>query len=136
MAPEVAIRVMAAKLTKANQYILRAYPTADPTDRYMLLAIVQNTSDEALMRHTIDYFFQQARQQWNVMLNGPEGTRLDWREQLRLVFLQADWLLSQGWQLPEGLDRNRWAAVAFSAPLDETPPTGDDTLILSANHGR
>lgn len=136
LAPEVAIRVMAAKLAKANQYILRAYPMADPTDRTMLLAIVQNTSNEPDMRRTIDFFFDDARLDWTAMLNSQQGRHLDWREQLRLVFVHAEWLLGQGWPEPAGLDPNRWAAVAFSSPADDALAAGDNTLIPSTDHGR
>ena len=136
LAPEVAIRVMAAKLDAANQYILRTYPAVDPTDRTMLLAIVQNTSDQAGMRSTIDFFFQGARRDWDVMLGSAQGLRLNWRKQLRLVLVHADWLLEQGWRRPDGLDRDRWAAVAFSTPSDEAVVTGDDTVIPSPDHGR
>ena len=88
------------------------------------------------MRRTIDYFFQKARRNWDDMLNSEEGKRLNWRKQLRLVFVHADWLLSQGWQQPAGLDRTRWATVAFSQPSDATSFTGDNSAIPSANHGR
>ena len=46
---------------------------------------------------------------------------MNWRKQLRLVFLHADWLLSQGWETPAGLDRTRWAAVAFSVSQATRP---------------
>ncbi len=136
LAPEVAIRVMAAKLSKANHYILSTYSAVDPTDRYMLLAIVQNTSDEPAMRRTIDYFFQGARRDWNEMLYSAQGERLNWRKQLRLVFLHADWLLSQGWEKPAGLDSTRWATVAFSEEPGDPVASGDNTSIPSPNHGR
>ena len=136
LAPEVAIRVMAAKLSKANHYILSTYSAVDPTDRYMLLAIVQNTSDEPAMRRTIDTFFQGARRDWNEMLYSAQGERLNWRKQLRLVFLHADWLLSQGWEKPAGLDSTRWATVAFSEEPGDPVASGDNTSIPSPNHGR
>lgn len=136
LAPEVAIRVMGAKLSKANHYILRTYSAVDPTDRLMLLAIVQNTSNEPAMRGTIDYFFQGSKRNWNEMLYSAQGERLNWRKQLRLVFLHADWLLSQGWETPDGLDRTRWAAVAFSEEPGDQAASGDNTTIPSPNHGR
>ncbi len=136
LAPEVAIRVMAAKLAKANLYVLRTYPSVDPTDRYMLLAIVQNTSNEPAMQRTIDFFFQGAGRNWGKMLASPQAKHLDWRKQLRLVFVHADWLLTQGWEKPDGLDRARWAAVAFSEQSEQEHTTGDNTSIPSANHGR
>jgi hypothetical protein len=136
LAPEVAIRVMAAKLSKANHYILRTYSAVDPTDRYMLLAIVQNTSSEPAMRRTIDYFFHGAKRNWNEMLYSAQGERLNWRKQLRLVFLHADWLLSQGWEKPAGLDSTRWATVAFSEEPDDPVASGHTTFIGPPNHGR
>ena len=88
------------------------------------------------MRRTIDYFFQGARRNWNEMLYSAQGERLNWRKQLRLVFLHADWLLSQGWEKPAGLDSTRWATVAFSVEPGDPVASGDNTSIASPNHGR
>lgn len=111
--PEVAIRVMTAKLDKANRYLNRAYPDVDATDRYMLLALVQNDSSEIAMRNTIDAFFQGAGRDWTAMLSTSQADSRDWTEQLRLVLIQLDWLVIQGWEKPEGLDRDVWAGIAF-----------------------
>ena len=70
------------------------------------------------------------------MLYSAQGERLNWRKQLRLVFLHADWLLGQGWETPDGLDRTRWAAVAFSEEPGDQVASGDNTPIPSPNHGR
>jgi hypothetical protein len=127
---------MAAKLDAANQYIVRSYTAVDPTDRYMLLAIVQNTSNQADMQSTIDFFFRGAKRDWNVMLASAQGQRLNWQKQLRLVLVHADWLLEQGWRRPVDLDRDRWAAVAFSTPSEDAMIAGENSLFRSPNHGR
>ncbi|MEZ4769338.1 MAG: hypothetical protein R2844_13040 [Caldilineales bacterium] len=55
--PEIAVRVMTAKLEKADHYIARTYPEASVTDRTMLLALAQNDSSEIAMHKTIGAFF-------------------------------------------------------------------------------
>ncbi|MCO5244245.1 MAG: hypothetical protein M9927_10530 [Anaerolineae bacterium] len=111
--PEVAVRVMTAKLEKANRYISRADPDTSITDRTMLLALVQNDSSEIAMRNTLNAFFVTARQDWTTMLSLDEAKSRDWMEQLRLVLVQYDWLVSQGWEKPAGIDRDFWARTAF-----------------------
>lgn len=111
--PEVAVRVMIAKLEKANHYIRRTYPGASVTDRIMLLALVQNDSSEIAMHNTVDAFFVTAGGDWETLLLLDEAKSRDWAEQLRLVLVQFDWLVSQGWQKPAGIDRGRWAQIAF-----------------------
>lgn len=111
--PEVAVQVMTAKLDKANRYLDRAYPDISVTDRYMLLALVQNDSSEIAMRNTIDAFFQRAGRNWQRLLASPQAQSRDWTEQLRLMLVQLDWLVVEGWQKPAGLDRDEWARIAF-----------------------
>lgn len=111
--PEVAVRVMTAKLEKAVHYISRTYPDVTTTDRYMLLALVQNDSTEIAMRNTIDAFFVTANRDWEAMLSSDQAKSRDWNEQLRLVLVQFDWLVSEGWEMPAGIDRDRWALIAF-----------------------
>lgn len=111
--PEVAVRIMTAKLEKANRYISRTYPEVNATDRTMLLALVQNDSNEIMMHNTIDAFFVAANGDWETMLALDQAKSRDWAEQLRLVLVQADWLVSKGWPKPAGLERNRWAQIAF-----------------------
>lgn len=114
LTPEVAIRVMTAKLAKANRAIKLAYPDASDSDRYMLLALAQNASSDLTVQKTIDYFFQEAGQDWQAMLASEWGQEQDWQEQLRLVLVHLDWLLTQGWEKPAGLDRDYWARLAFT----------------------
>lgn len=119
--PEIAVRVMTAKLAKANQYISRTYPDVSISDRMMLLALVQNDSTEIAMRRTIDPFFRAADRNWEMHLSSNQARSRDWTEQLRLVLVQLDWLVSEGWAMPAGVDRDRWAEIAFSAPDSERP---------------
>lgn len=116
LTPEVAIRVMTAKLSQTERYILRNYPDVSDTDRMMLLALAQNAASFATVRNTVDYFFRVAHGSWPVMLIGQRAQEQDWREQLRLVYLHAEWLTQQGWPAPATLDMDFWAEVAFSEP--------------------
>ena len=116
LAPEVAIRIMTAKLNQANAYIRQSHPELSITDRYMLLALAQNASAFGTIRYTVDYFFDVAGGDWAEMLASEPGTARNWRMQLRLVLLHLDWLVEQGWPVPGGLDRDYWALVAFAEP--------------------
>lgn len=116
LTPEVAIRVMTAKLSQTNHYILENYPGVADTDRFMLLALAQNAASFSTVRNMVTYFFRIAQADWSRMLVGPRAEELRWREQLRLVLLHADWLVEQGWPAPAGLDLERWSRVAFSEP--------------------
>lgn len=116
LSPEVAIRVMTAKLNQTNRYILENYPSVDDTDRFMLLALAQNAASYYTMRNTVTYFFRIAQTDWSRMLTSTRADELSWREQLRLVLLHADWLVEQGWPEPAGLDLERWSRIAFSEP--------------------
>ncbi len=115
LSPEAAIRIMVAKLSQANAYIVRQYPYVSETDRFMLLALAQNTASRAAMRSTVDRFFATGGD-WLQMLTGDEDLQRNWRLQLRLVLLHMDWLVQQGWLLPDGLDLLYWSRVAFSEP--------------------
>lgn len=116
LTPEVAIRVMTAKLSLTNRYILQNYPDVSDTDRMMLLALAQNAASYTTVRNTVDYFFRVAHARWPVMLLGQRAQEQDWREQLRLVLLHAEWLTEQGWAAPVTLDMDQWAKVAFLEP--------------------
>jgi hypothetical protein len=116
LSPEVAIRIMTAKLSQTNTYILRNHPEVAPTDRFMLLALAQNAASSNTMRATIEHFFQSAGADWAQMLACERAEELDWREQLRLVLLHAVWLVEQGWPQPDGLDLDFWSRVAFTEP--------------------
>ena len=111
--PEVAVRVMTAKLEKADRTISRTYPNVNATDRTMLLALVQNDSSEIAMHDTIDAFFVTANGDWPTLLASDQAKSRGWTKQLRLMLVQVDWLVSEGWPKPAGLDRDRWAQVAF-----------------------
>lgn len=114
LSPEMAIFVMIAKLRQSNDYILYRHPKIPDTDRYMLLALAQNTSSSTTMRTTVDFFVDVADGDWMAMLASERAKEHDWQEQLRLVLLHVDWLIEQGWDVPEGLDREYWSLVAFS----------------------
>ncbi len=114
--PDAAIRIMIAKLNRANSYILRTYPEVDATDRFMLLALAQNAASDSTIRTTVDYFFENASADWGEMLASERAKEMDWQEQLRLVLLHLVWLVEQGWAIPDGLDLDRWSGHAFSEP--------------------
>lgn len=114
LSPEIAIRVMASKVSRANRYILQTHPEVSDTDRFMLLALAQNAASYATMLDMVDYFFDVAGADWSLMLAGEPEREHNWRLQLRLVLLHADWLVEQGWPPPEGLDLVRWTRIAFS----------------------
>lgn len=111
--PQNAVMVMTAKLMAADQYTRDTYGDMLPTDRYMLLALVQNTSTQEMMVQTIDHFALDAHYDWVAMLDTELGAERDWREQLRLVLLQVDWLVEQGWETPWDLDVDYWRIIAF-----------------------
>jgi hypothetical protein len=116
LSPEAAIRVMTAKLSQANAYTLDSYPQISDTDRFMLLALAQNTTSHTSMRDTVDHFFNAADGNWLQMLDGDEDLQQNWRLQLRLVLVHVDWLVEQGWALPDGLDLAYWSRIAFWDP--------------------
>lgn len=115
LSPEIALLVMIGKLRQSNDYILYRHPKIADTDRYMLLALAQNTSSSAMMHGTVDFFVDVADGDWATMLASERAREYDWQEQLRLVLLHIDWLIEQGWLAPEGLDRDYWSRLAFSA---------------------
>jgi hypothetical protein len=116
LTPEMAIRVMIAKLKQSDTYILYRHPKIPDTDRFMLLALAQNTASAAAMRSTVDFFVDVARGDWTTMITSERAKELDWQEQLRLVLVHLDWLIEQGWAAPDGLDRDYWSRIAFSEP--------------------
>lgn len=114
LSPEAAIRVMTAKLMQTNSYILQVAPDVPVTDRMMLLALAQNAASYRMVRETVDYFFGPANRNWNAMLASERAKQRDWQEQLRLVLVHLNWLIEQGWRLPEGLDLQQWELAAFT----------------------
>lgn len=119
LAPDLAIRVMSAKLKLSDAYIRYRRPDVSDTDRYMLLALAQNTASAAGMRSTVDYYFDVAGGDWPTMLASERAQTQDWQEQLRLVLLHLDWLVEQGWPVPQELDRAYWSRVAFAEPHEQ-----------------
>jgi hypothetical protein len=112
--PEVAIRVMAAKIEASDQYILEraeAYGGITKTDRFMLLSMTQNMTSRSRVEGFVDTFFDQGKSWDKVLANDTN------REQLRFVMLHIDWLRLSGWELPEGVDLDRWRRVAFEGDL-------------------
>lgn len=106
---------MSAKLTEADRYLRSRHQEIPPTDRYMLLALAQNTASPQAMHMTIDYFFGTAGRDWQQMLASELARQWDWQEQLRLVVLHWDWLVATGWLAPPGVDINLWRQIAFSS---------------------
>lgn len=135
--PEIAVQVMTAKLEKADHYISRTYSDVNTTDRYMLLALVQNDSSEIAMRNTIDAFFVTANRDWETLLSSEQAKSRYWVKQLRLILIQLDWLVGEGWEKPEGIDRDRWAQIAFprsdrsQAADSETSKPSIETSIVA-----
>lgn len=115
LTPTFAIRIMSAKLTEADRYLRSQHQETPPTDRYMLLALAQNTASPQAMHMTIDYFFGTAGRDWQQMLASELARQWDWQEQLRLVVLHWDWLVATGWLAPPGVDINLWRQIAFSS---------------------
>jgi RHS repeat-associated protein len=104
--PEVAISVMTGKLQYAEFAILGAQKEGgiiSKTDRYMLLALAQNCAKARQIQDTIATFLGAGRD-WDQAFDDPLAKRNDWKEQLRLMVLHIDWLLLNGWELPEGVD--------------------------------
>ncbi|HSJ52622.1 MAG TPA: hypothetical protein VLC52_02660 [Anaerolineae bacterium] len=113
--PDVAIRVMAGKLMDTEHYIRSQdieYGSTSRTSHFMLLALAQNCAKRSQMEWTVDSFFKYGGS-WEQMLRDQEHGAL-WTEQLRLVTLHIDWLILEGWELPEGVDLDVWRQTAFA----------------------
>lgn len=110
---------MSAKLKLSDAYVRYRLPAVSDTDRYMLLALAQNSASAEGMRSTVDYFVDVADGSWPAMLASERAEALDWQEQLRLVLLHLDWLVEQGWPVPQELDRAYWSQVAFAEPHEQ-----------------
>jgi hypothetical protein len=104
---EVAVAAMAGKLDYANNMIFAAQAgtgrSISKTDQYMLLALTQNCAEEAQIQKTVSTFFA-AEGNWGVVFGTDYAINHDWKEQLRLMILHIDWLLLNGWTLPQGVD--------------------------------
>lgn len=111
--PAIAVGVMAAKLRTADRYILQHEQPISTSDRYMLLALVQNMTSESSAQVAIDSFIVENRRSWRRTLASEMAEHGDWLEQLRLMLVQIEWLAGQGWEVPAGLDLEYWRLVAF-----------------------
>lgn len=114
-----AIYGMCVKIQRADEQILGHDPSINITDRYMLLAICQNSS----AGDPIGTFFATgdagANRDWGRMLSRFKDSG-SWGEQLRRVLLELEWALEQDlWQAPEGLDLDRWRQTAFEDPQEQ-----------------
>ncbi len=103
--PEVAVRGMYAKIQQGNQRIDQLQDPAAPlsrTDRYMLLSLAQNNAS------VIEYFFELDGDWGQFLLHG-NNARV-----MRYYLTHLDWLVANGWTLPEGVDLARWRQIVFS----------------------
>jgi hypothetical protein len=107
--PDVAVRVMSAKMAHADGLLQDPkYAGISTTDRYMLLAIVQNSDNPDGMTTVFDAFIDSGMK-WGKTLEGNEG----WTGQVRSVGTYM-FLLSGTYELPEGLDMEYWLQNAFA----------------------
>jgi len=113
---EVAIAAMSGKLDYANNAIFAAQAGTgrgiSKTDQYMLLALTQNCSEEAHIQKTVSTFFA-SQGNWDDAFGTRYAAEWNWKVQLRLMVLHIDWLLANGWALPEGVDIEYMAEKAF-----------------------
>ena len=105
--PATAIEGMYAKVSAASARIGELDPSESlaPTDRCMLLALAQNSGTGV-----VDQFFQ-ANKDWATMLDPGKGNNA---RILRYFTLHLDWLLQEGWELPDGVDKDRWRQIVFA----------------------
>lgn len=105
--PKIAIRGMYTKIDLGNTRITQLQDPAAPlalTDRYMLLSLAQNGTSE------VDEFFALGND-WSVTLVQGNNARV-----MRYFVVHLDWLLLDGWTLPEGVDLEYWREIVFSVP--------------------
>ena len=106
--PEGSIRAMYGKVAEANDAILARDPFISTTDRYMLLAIAQNSQSG----DPIGIFFAEDGGWSALKSNEQAGTA--WTDLLQLVYIQLEWAIAQGWwEAPEDLDLELWHEIAF-----------------------
>ncbi len=107
--PEIAVRGMVAKYRVTNEHIDSNQNPGAPlslTERYMLLSLGQNSPGVA------DDFYAAAGN-WAVLLGQNNNARV-----MRYFLVHLDWLLANGWELPEDVDLDFWRKVAFSSPQE------------------
>lgn len=105
--PEDAIRGMFTKIAASVARIdaLQSPVSAVPaTDRAMLMSLAQNNP------RVVDTFFA-AGGDWDVVRAQDNNQRV-----MRYFLVHLDWLMESGWELPGGVDLERWRAIVFSAP--------------------
>lgn len=103
--PETAVRGMYVKIQAANERIdLLDDPDApiSLTDRMMLLSLAQNEIGN------IDEFFS-LQSDWTLMLGRDNHARV-----MRYFLVHLDWLIVNGWTLPEDVDLVQWRETVFS----------------------
>ncbi|MCU0519765.1 MAG: hypothetical protein MUF84_03595 [Anaerolineae bacterium] len=116
--PEIAVRGMVAKLRSVDQRIDTLQDPDNPvslTERYMLLSLGQNSPGIA------DEYFQEAGN-WNVLLSRDNNARV-----MRYFLVHLDWLVANGWELPEDVDLDHWRKIAFSSPQEIEDPNSEST---------
>jgi RHS repeat-associated protein len=112
--PRIGVYVMADKIEFLDQYIQQSAGETgrniSQTDRFMLISIAQNGGNVDAARRPIDYFFEGSGHGWRPMFLQNQ----DWQDTLRLVVLQIEWLLTQGYELPEGVNFEEMKKTAFT----------------------
>ncbi|MDX9954857.1 MAG: hypothetical protein RBT75_12210 [Anaerolineae bacterium] len=105
--PETAIQGMFAKVHLGNMRITELENPADPlttTERYMLLSLAQNGTSE------VDEYFALGGD-WESILTQGNNARV-----MRYFLVHLDWLLLNGWELPEDVALDTWRETVFSTP--------------------
>ncbi len=105
--PEIAVRGMVAKLRAVDERITALQDPAHPislTERYMLLSLGQNSPG------SVDSYIA-AEGDWALLLDQSNNARV-----MRYFLVHLDWLIANGWKLPEDVDLEMWRQVAFSSP--------------------
>lgn len=108
--PEMAIRGMAAKIQVQDEYlgtIMAANPhiKVTATDRWMLLALAQNCGTIST-----DKFFGEAKGRWGRMLSLE-----NYQSILRYFVMHLEWLIANGWEIPDDVSINYWKMVVFNS---------------------
>lgn len=105
--PETAIQGMFAKINLGSLRIAELEDPLDPltlTERYMLLSLAQNGTSE------VDEYFAMGGD-WESILTQGNNARV-----MRYFLVHLDWLLLNGWELPEDVALDTWRETVFSTP--------------------
>ena len=105
--PETAIQGMFAKINLGSLRIAELEDPLDPltlTERYMLLSLAQNGTSE------VDEYFAMGGD-WESILTLGNNARV-----MRYFLVHLDWLLLNGWELPEDVALDTWRETVFSTP--------------------